>query len=471
MNEAHVGKIARELSLRPRQVSATAELLADGASVPFIARYRKEATDSLDEVAVTAIRDRLTQLEALDQRRGAIVSSLQERELLTPELQARLDAVATMAELEDVYLPFRPKRRTRATVARERGLEPLADLLLRQDFAVDPLAEAARFLQADVATVEDALQGARDIMAEHVNEHADARDRMRRLFWSRGMLRSEVRRGQTEAGVKYRDYFDWSEPIRTAPSHRVLAILRGEAEDILSCSIEPPEQDAIAALDALFVRGKGSCSDQVRLAIRDGYKRLLSRAMETETRGEAKRRADAAAIDVFAQNLRQLLLAPPLGQKRVLAIDPGLRTGCKTVVLDAQGQLVQDTVIYPDQGPQRSREAADTAQALVRTYAVEAIAIGNGTGGRETEAFIRGLGLPTAFAGGDGQRSRRVHLLGVRRRARGVPGPRPHGARRGVDRPAADGPARGARQARSQEHRRRPVPARRRPGRPEAVAG
>jgi uncharacterized protein len=239
------------------------------------------------------------------------------------------------------------------------------------------------------------LQGARDLIAERVNDDADVRARIRRLFWARGILRSEVRSGKAEAGAKFRDYFDWSEPIARAPSHRVLAILRGETEDMLSCSVQPPEQDALTILDAFFVRGSSPSAEQVRLAVRDGYTRLLARAMETETRAEAKRRADAAAIAVFAQNIRQLLLAAPLGQKRVLAIDPGMRTGCKTVLLDAQGQLLHDEVIYPNQGQQRTREAAEAILRLMETYQVEAIGIGNGTGGREAETFIRGLGLPS----------------------------------------------------------------------------
>ena len=403
VQDNHVVRTARALGLAPGQVRATAALLAEGATVPFIARYRKEATGSLDEVAIAAIRDRLAQLDALEQRRQAITASLQERNLLSDALRDSLAAAETLAALEDVYLPFRPKRRTRATIARERGLEPLADLIQRQAQSTDPWREAARFVtpaNADVAeelrvpTVEDALQGARDVLAERVNEHAAGRARLRELFRSRGVLRSSVRTAKQAEGSKYRDYFDWSEPIRLAPSHRVLAILRGEAEGILSCSIQPPEDDAIAILDRLFVTGKGACADQVRVAVRDGYKRLLGRAMETETRAEAKERADAAAIGVFAQNLRQLLLAPPLGHKRVLAIDPGFRTGCKTVVLNADAQLVYDDVIYIDQSRQRTREATDTIRRLVETFAIEAIAIGNGTAGRETEAFIRGLGLP-----------------------------------------------------------------------------
>ncbi|HEY3064123.1 MAG TPA: Tex family protein [Chloroflexota bacterium] len=396
--EQHLAQVAGELSLRPAQIRAAAELLAAGASVPFIARYRKEATGSLDEVGITAIRDRLAQLTALDARRDAIVSSLRERELLTAELAAALDSAQTMVALEDVYQPFRPKRRTRGSVAREHGLEPLADILQRQRPDVDPTVEARPFVTPDVPDVDAALQGARDIIAERISDDASARVRMRQLFWARGVLRAEVRRGKSTDGAKYRDYFDWSEPIRSAPSHRVLAILRGESEDILSCSIQPAQDDALTILDSLFVKRSGASADQVREAVHDGYKRLLARAMETETRAEAKRRADAAAIGVFADNLRQLLLAPPLGQRCVLAIDPGFRTGCKCVVLDAQGALLHDDVIYVDQGQGRNRHAEETLRRLVASFDVEAIAIGNGTAGRETEAFVRSLGLPGSIA-------------------------------------------------------------------------
>ena len=398
MQDAHVEKTARELSLSIAQVRATAALLEDGSTVPFVARYRKEATGSLDEVTIAAVRDRLAQLEVLDQRRQAITASLVERNLLTDELSGKLAAAETLAVLEDVYLPFRPKRRTRATIARDRGLEPLAEIILRQDPRVDPVREAARFVTTEVPTVEEALQGARDVIAERVNDDAAARDRIRRLFWTRGILRSQVKPGKAADGVKYRDYFDWAEPIAHAPSHRVLAIRRGETEEILSSSIRPPEDEAVAILDGLFVRRGGSSSEQVRLAVRDGYKRLLARAMDTETRAQAKSRADAAAIGVFARNLRQLLLAPPLGQKSVLAIDPGWRTGCKTVVLDPGGQLIHEEVIYLDQGQQRTRAATEAIRRMVETYHIEAIGIGNGTAGRETEAFIRTLGLSAEVA-------------------------------------------------------------------------
>jgi uncharacterized protein len=276
-SEQHLAQVATELALRTAQVRATAELLANDATVPFIARYRKEATDSLDEVAIAAIRDRLAQLDALDKRREAIASSLAERDLLTPELAAAIAAAPSLASLEDVYQPFRPKRRTRGSVAREHGLEPLADIIQAQRSNVDPTADAARFITADVADVDAALQGARDIIAERVSDDAAARTRMRQLFWSRGVLRSEVKRGKAEAGAKYRDYFDWSEPIRSAPSHRVLAILRGEAEDMLSCSIEPADADALAILDGMFVTRANASAEQVRLAVHDSYKRLLGR--------------------------------------------------------------------------------------------------------------------------------------------------------------------------------------------------
>jgi uncharacterized protein len=396
--ERHISTIARELSLTAGQVRATVALLGEGATVPFVARYRKEATGSLDEVAIAGIRDRLARLEALDQRRLAIANSLEERELLTPELQARLTAAETLAELEDIYLPFRPKRRTRASVAREHGLEPLAELVLRQATNVDPRKEAARFVKPpDVESDEAALQGARDIIAERISDDAEARSRLRHLFWSRGQLHSRVKAGKSGEGAKFKDYFDWSEPVRTAPSHRVLAMLRGETEGILSVEVEPPDDAALGILDRLFVRGASPSAEQVRLAVRDSYKRLLSRAIETHTLGEAKQRADAAAVTVFAQNLRQLLLAPPLGQRRVLAIDPGFRTGCKTVVLDREGQLIDEDVIYLEQSARRTSEAEATIRRLQERHQVEAIAIGNGTASRETEAFIRGLGLPSSI--------------------------------------------------------------------------
>jgi uncharacterized protein len=406
MLDLHVNKVAKELAIRPEQVRATATLLEAGGTVPFIARYRKEATGSLNEVAVTAIRDRLAQLHELDQRRQAIVKSLEERKLLTDELRAKLEAAETMAALEDVYQPFRPKRRTRAMIAREKGLDPLADLLFQQLGSTRPEGEAAKYVTSAQSTVAEelkvpdvaaALQGARDIIAERVNDDADARAKVRHLFLSRGQIRSEVVPGNEAEGAKFKDYFDWSEPLANAPSHRVLAIRRGAVEGFLSFQIRPNEEDALAILEGLFVRGQSPAAEQVRLAVKDAYKRLLTFSMETEARLDSKRRADAAAIDVFAQNLRQLLLASPLGQKRVLAIDPGFRTGCKTVVLDAQGRLLHNDVIYPDQGTQKTREAEETVKHLVVKFEIEAVAIGNGTASRETETFVRRLGLPAAI--------------------------------------------------------------------------
>ena len=402
MNELHIEKIAKELTIRAGQVQATAALLAEGGTVPFIARYRKEVTGSLDEVAITSIRDRLTQLAELDQRRQSIVSSLEERKLLTDELKGKLDAAETMAVLEDIYLPYRPKRRTRAMIAREKGLEPLAEIILKQSNMTDPEVEAAKYVTPEGSAVAEdlrvpdataALQGARDIIAEKINDDAEVRAEIRQLFLSQGMIRSEVIVGKEQEGAKYKDYFDWSEPVATAPSHRVLAIRRGAAEGFLYFKIQPPEEQAVAIIERQHVTAVNPCADQVKLAAKDCYKRLLSLSMETETRLESKKKADAAAIEVFAQNLRQLLLASPLGQKRVLAIDPGFRTGCKTVVLDAQGQLLHNDVVYPDQGQHRTLEAAQTIKQLVEKYQIEAIAIGNGTASRETEAFVRKLEL------------------------------------------------------------------------------
>ncbi|MEZ0264748.1 MAG: Tex family protein [Phycisphaerae bacterium] len=406
-------KIAKELSLRVGQVGAVVKLLAEGGTVPFIARYRKEATGSMDEVQITAVRDRMAQLIELDSRRAAIVKSLVERNLLTDDLKSRIAAAETMAALEDIYQPFRPKRRTRAMIAKEKGLEPLADLLWKQEPSANPEAEAAKFVTPDGATVADdlkvsdvtaALAGARDIIAERVNDDAAARAEIRELFLTQGVIKSEVVAGKETEGAKYRDYFDWNEPMSAAPSHRVLAIRRGAAEGFLFFQIRPPEETAVGILEDLFVHGaRGQASakspstnpsaDQVRLAVKDAYKRLLSMSMETEARLESKKRAEHAAIEVFAGNLRQLLLSSPLGQKRVLAIDPGFRTGCKTVVLDAQGKLVFNDVIYPEQGAGKTREAEATLQVLVAKHNIEAIAIGNGTAGRETEAFVRKLNL------------------------------------------------------------------------------
>jgi protein Tex len=390
MNDLHIRTISSELSLSPHRVGAAAALLDSGATVPFIARYRKEATGGLDEVAIAAVRDRMEQLAALDDRREAILGSLEERGLLTDDLRTAIESAETLAVLEDIYLPYRPKRRTRATMARERGLEPLAALIFAQG-NIDPEAEAAAFIdpEKDVHTVEDALDGARDIIAEWVSEDAAARARMRDYFAARAILSSRALKGKEAEGATYRDWFDWSEPAAEAPSHRILAIRRGESAGILSLRVMPPEEGALAILDSIFVKGDSPASRQVRLAAHDSYDRLLGPSMETEIRSEMKERADAEAIRVFAENLRHLLLAPPLGEKTILAVDPGLRTGCKICVLSRQGALLHHDVIFLHQSEALQREGTEKVRKLVRDFAVEVIAVGNGTAGRETEAFLR----------------------------------------------------------------------------------
>jgi len=389
-------QIAAELHIGNAQVSATAQLLGEGATVPFIARYRKEVTGTLDEVQITDIRDRLVQLEELDKRRGAILKSLTERQLLTDELAAKIAAAGTLAVLEDIYLPFRPKRRTRATVAREKGLEPLAQAIFAQAEAFDPSVAAAAFVDPEkgVASAEEALAGARDIIAEWVNENEQARARMREFFTAKALFQAKVITGKETEGSRYRDYFDWEEAAAKAPSHRILAMRRGEKEEFLTLRVVPPETEAISLLDAMFVKGNGPVAEQVRMAVEDGYRRLLANSMETEIRMAAKKRADAEAIRVFADNLRQLLLAPPLGQTRLLALDPGFRTGCKLVCLDAQGKLLHHDAIFPHLSEKARSEAAETARKLCARFRIEAIAVGNGTAGRETEAFLRTLDLP-----------------------------------------------------------------------------
>jgi len=387
-------QIAKELSIADKQVEATITLLDESATVPFISRYRKELTGSLDEVQIAAIRDRVDQLKELDKRREAILKSLTELGKLTAELTRQINAAETLSLLEDIYLPYRPKRKTRASVARDKGLQALADILLEQK-STDLELEAVRFTDAEkgVSTIEEALAGARDILAELINEHTEARAVIRKLFLDKGVFQSKVISGKEEEGSKYRDYFEWTESVKTAPSHRILAMRRGEKELILSLDIFPPMEDAISMLEKIFVKANNSASEQVILAVADAYKRLLKPSLETEIRLLTKKRADEEAIRVFAENARQLLLAAPLGQKRVMAIDPGFRTGCKVVCLDAQGQLVENTNIYPHSGAGGLAEAEKTILFLVSKHSIEAIAIGNGTAGRETETFIGKLNL------------------------------------------------------------------------------
>ena len=392
--------MAKELNLRHDQVAAVFNLLDADATIPFIARYRKEATGGLDETQITAIRDRREALTKLGERRQTILASLEERNLLTPELRQAVEQAETLAKLEDVYLPHKPKRRTRAMQARERGLEPLANLLLAQTGNADPAGEAMKYVDAEkgVADAEAALAGARDIIAEKMAEDPATRGELRDLFWNRGGIASRVEPGKETEGAKFRDWFNWNEPVRDAPSHRVLALLRGEEEKILSLSVRPSEEEALKIVRRRWVRGQSPASRQVDAAVTDGYQRLAAPSLENETRAEAKFRADAEAIRVFALHLGELLLAPPLGRKITMGLDPGFRTGCKTVILDSQGKLLHDTVIYPTLSTRQAEEAGKTVRSLCEKYAVEAVAIGNGTASRETEAFVRNLGLPASIA-------------------------------------------------------------------------
>jgi uncharacterized protein len=399
MNPSHISQITEAMNLSFQQVQAVALLLQEDATIPFIARYRKEVTGSLDEVAIASIRDRLAQLHELDSRRSVILSSLVQHGHLTDELNLQVLAAATLSELEDIYLPFRPKRRTRATMAREKGLEPFAMLIMEQK-GVDPSAAASAYIDPEkgVFKTEEALSGARDILAERIAEDSGARGIMRRLFAEKGVFVSRVATGKETIGTKYKDYFDWQEPVSQTPSHRILAMRRGENEDILNLTVMPPEIDAIQMLEAVFITGNGEDAEQVRMAIQDGYKRLLSRSMETEIRLVTKERADIEAIRIFADNLKQLLMAPPMGAKQTMGLDPGFRTGCKLVCLDRQGKLLHHDTIYPHLSESQTRQAAEKVRDLCTRFGIEAIAVGNGTAGRETEAFLRSIGLPQGLS-------------------------------------------------------------------------
>ncbi|HBR13970.1 MAG TPA: RNA-binding transcriptional accessory protein [Candidatus Omnitrophica bacterium] len=388
-------KIAGELGVASGQVGAVRRLLEENATVPFIARYRKEMTGNLDEVAIAAIRDRYDQLLELDKRRETILQSIQEQGKLTDALKAKILAAVSLTVLEDIYLPYRPKRRTRATVAKEKGLEPLAQKIFAQE-GVDPEAEAVPYVSVEnkVESTDEALAGARDIIAEWINEDVEARRLLRVLFHEKGLVTAKVVRGKEEEGVKFKDYYQWQESLRTVPSHRYLAVLRGEKETFLMARILAPEEEALQTLERLFVKGRGADSQQVQTAAHDSFKRLLSLSLETETRFELKKRADQEAIEVFKNNLRQLLMAPPLGQKNVLAVDPGYRTGCKLVCLNPQGKFLHNDTIYLSDSDEKKERAARTVKDLCQKYNTEIIAIGNGTASRETETFIRGLDLP-----------------------------------------------------------------------------
>ncbi len=394
MSDLYINKIAGELKLRDTQVQSVMALLAEGGTIPFIARYRKEATGSLDEVAIGAIRDRLSQLEELDKRREAVLESIEKQGKLTDELKKQITQAETMTKLEDIYLPYKPKRRTRATIAKEKGLEPLAMKILEQsDF--DVVAEAEKYIDAekDVKTADDALAGARDILAELITEDAEVRQQMREFYTQTSYFSSKVIPGMEEEGIKYKDYYEWTEPVKTAPSHRILAIRRGATEKFLLLRVLVDDDKACEIIEKIFIKAKNSAAENVRLAISDGFKRLLSMSMATEMRLESKKRADEEAIKVFVDNLRNLLMASPLGQKSVMALDPGFRTGCKLVCLDKQGKLIFSDTIYPHTGQGQAVKDAEKVKLFCEKFKIEAIAIGNGTAGRETETYIRAIGL------------------------------------------------------------------------------
>ncbi len=382
--------ISTALNLKIWQVENTINMLDKGATIPFISRYRKEKTGNLDETEIANIKEQHERLEELEKRRETILKTIDEQEKLTPELKKKINEAQTLQELEDIYLPYKPKKRTRATKAREKGLEPLASILIKQH-EPDPESKAEEFLTDEVKTIEEALLGAKDIMAEWISENQKAREQIRSLFYKKALIESKVKKNKEEEGEKYQDYFEWSELLRKCPSHRFLAILRGENEDVLNVKIRPEKEDALEILDKLFIKGENESSKQVEEAIEDSYKRLLQPSLETEMKAHFKEESDDEAIKVFAENLRQLLLAPPLGQKSVMAIDPGYRTGCKIVCLDEQGNLKHNETIYPHKPQEEKKLAAKKVTSIADAHKIEAIAIGNGTASRETEQFIRKL--------------------------------------------------------------------------------
>ncbi len=379
--------IATALNIAVRQVENTLSLLNGGATIPFISRYRKEATGGLDEVQIGEIKERYDKLTEIAKRKETILKTIEEQGKLTADLKKRIEACWDATELEDIYLPYKPKRKTRAEAARQKGLEPLATILMMQR-ENNLMARVRTFIKGDVKDEEDALKGARDIIAEQVSEDERSRNQLRNQFSRQAIISSKVVKGKEEEAAKYKDYFDFSEPLKRCTSHRLLAIRRGEAEGLLKVSISPDDEECTERLERNYVRGNNECSQQVKEAVRDAYKRLLKPSIETEFAALSKEKADEEAIRVFAGNLRQLLLAPPLGQKRVMGIDPGYRTGCKVVCLDAQGNLLHNETIYPH--PPKSEHGVSVRKLtkLVEQYAIEAIAIGNGTASRETEAFV-----------------------------------------------------------------------------------
>lgn len=377
--------IAQQTTISENKIKNVVKLFDEGCTVPFIARYRKEATGGLNEVEIITIKEAYERQLEVAKRKDSILKSIQEQDKLTPELKAKIENTFALNELEDLYLPYRPKRKTRATMAIEKGLEPLAEMIFTGR-ETDPERRALSFLNDQVKDIESALQGARDIIAEWINENGEARNRIRNAFEKTATITSKVKKKKEAEADKYRDYFDFSESLHRIPSHRLLAIRRGEQEGYLTVSISPDEDRALDSLKRLFLKGNRTNSQQLELALMDSYKRLLKPSIETEFANLSKEKADAYAIRIFSENLRQLLIAPPLGQKRVLAIDPGYRTGCKTVVLDEQGNLQSDTVIYPFDKPDTSKAEL---RSLINRFKIEAIAVGNGTAGRETEDFVR----------------------------------------------------------------------------------
>jgi uncharacterized protein len=382
--------ISQDLAIQSVQVTNTINLLNEGATVPFISRYRKERTGSLDEVQIAQIKELNEKFSELEKRKETVLKTIEEQQKLTPGLETRIKNCFDAVELEDIYLPYKPKRRTKATIAREKGLEPLAKMMIKQ-MERDILFRANSFLNDEVESPEDALAGARDIVAEWISEDEKARNIVRREFNLAAVISSKVIKGKEEEAAKYRDYFDWNEPLKKCPSHRLLAIRRGENEGFLRVSISPGEERVLENLERFFVKGNSECSEQVALAVKDSLKRLIQPSIETEFANLSKEKADEEAIKVFAENLKQLLLAPPLGQKRILAIDPGYRTGCKVVCLDEQGNLLHNETIYPHKPQEEKKMAAKKITSMVEVYRIDAVAIGNGTASRETEAFIKKL--------------------------------------------------------------------------------
>ncbi len=390
MSKTHISLITNRLNFPINKVKNTVALLQDGATVPFIARYRKEATGSLDEVAIMDIKKMLAELEALDKRKETILKSIEEQDKLTPELRQQIEACFDLTELEDIYLPYKRKRKTKASIAREKGLEPLAKQIFDQrNQSVGKYATS--FINDEVPTIDEALQGARDIIAEWINEDSEARTLCRKVFKAHAIITTKLVKGKEQEGAKYKDYFDYKEPLNKCVSHRILALRRAEEEGIIRLSIAPDEEQTIYQLGQLFLDGNGAATNNVRAALTDSYKRLLSPSIENEFKNSSKEKADIEAINVFAENLKQLLMAAPIGEKRVLALDPGFRTGCKVVCLDESGALLGNTTIYPHPPQSQQHEAVAVIKQLVKQHKIQAIAIGNGTAGRESNAFIANI--------------------------------------------------------------------------------